>query len=369
MARFSHNHQKKKKNGNLIFAICVVIYAIVFILAASIFFNWLWTAVSDYELSRPEKAVDAYMAQLTKEHIVDSCTELFEKIDPNIQTREDCEAVIIQNLNGKITCSRKSSESTETRQVYAIRCGAKLIGSFTIVSSKDNHTPWRVEEEKFDFTFLLSEPMRIDAPEGYPVYVNSVQLDESYVTGEELIPYTVLRGFYDDYFLPQFKKLTYEVGPLLGRFEMRVTDLSGKPFTLDENTDLNAFIPQCSDAEIRELDTFVDTFLYWYVVYKGCANDSVMTNYAQISQYVLPGSDLDNRLKGAMDGLTYAQSRGDQLVDITKHHFIRLSETDYMVDLTYLVDTTGFDGVVQTTNNAKLIITRINGQLKATAEK
>ena len=44
---------------------------------------------------------------------------------------------------------------------------------------------------------------------------------------------------------------------------------------------------------------------------------------------------------------------------------MNLGGGNYFADLTYVVDTTGQKGVVQTTNNLKLIISRTDDGLKA----
>ncbi len=360
----------KQKNGGLVFAICMVVYAIVFIAAAAIFLNWFWGFIEGYEFSRPKNTVRDYMAQLTDEHICASADELIAGIDHNIQSEEQCRAAVMKVLEQDVTYARKSSECTDTKQVYMLRCGAQVIGSFTITAGEADEygfTPWTVTQESFDFSFLLGTSVSVTAPENYPVYINGVKLDSSYVTGEETIPYPVFKEFYKDYELPKFKKLTYEAGPFLGQFEFSVTDTGGQPFTLDENTNLDLFVNNCTTEEIQALDGFLDDFLYYYVQFTGCANDAAYSNYLNLANYIVLGSDFDSRLKSAMDGLQFAQSRGDKIAEVTKHNYIRITEDKYLVDLTYLVDTTGFAGVVQTSNNVKLVIVKTNFGLKTEA--
>lgn len=358
---------KKQKTGNLGFAIGLVVYAIVFIAAAAIFLNWFWGFIEGYELSRPKVTIQNYMDSLTDEHILSYADDLIAQIDHNIQSEEACKEVILDVLSDDITYARKSSECTDTKQLFMLRCGTQVIGSFTIEAGEADEygfAPWNVTGEEFDFSFLLGTSVSVTAPENYPVYVNGVALDSSYITVEETVPYGVFEEFYDDFDLPKFKKVTYEAGPFLGQFEMSVTDPDGLPYTLDENTDLDAFVDNCTEAEIKELREFTEEFIRRYVIFTGCANDARFDNYANLVKLIVVGSDLDDRLKNALDGLQFAQSRGDKIAAITIHHFVNIGNGKYLVDLNYLVDTTGLAGVVQTSNNLKLIITETENGLK-----
>lgn len=371
MAKFLNNPApKKEKNGNLVFSISMVVYAIVFIAAAAIFLNWFWGFIESYEHSQSKVTVRQYMGQLTDEHILSSASDLIDQIDHSIQSEQDCENAILDVLTTDVSYARKSSECTDTKQVYILRCGTQVIGSFTITAGEPDEygfTKWSVTEETFDFSFLLGTPVSVTAPEGYRVCLNGVELDERYITKEETLPFPVLKELYGDYQLPEFTKLTYEAGPFLGQFEMSVTDPNGEPFVLDENTDLDAFVDNCSQEEINDLSAFTKDFIRRYVVFTGCANDDRFDNYYDLAELIVLGSDLDSRLKNALDGLQYAQSKGDKIDTITVHHYVNLGNGKYLVDLNYLVNTTGLAGVVQTSNNLKLVITETTHGLKTEA--
>ena len=75
-------------------------------------------------------------------------------------------------------------------------------------------------------------------------------------------------------------------------------------------------------------------------------------------------SPLYARLASALDGLSFGQSVRDQLTDLQYNHLIKLDEDTYFCDVTYLVDTTGKKGVVQTTNHLKLLLVQEDGGLK-----
>jgi hypothetical protein len=61
--------------------------------------------------------------------------------------------------------------------------------------------------------------------------------------------------------------------------------------------------------------------------------------------------------------MQFAQSRGDEVADIQVHHYVQLEEGKYLCDVTYKVNTTGHEGVVQTTTNCKFILVESGGKL------
>ncbi len=356
------NKQKKKfKHG---FALGMVIYAVVFLILVAVGLSFLWKFIAAFEASRPLNTIDDYMAKLTDEHICDTQADLIARIDHNIQSEEECRKLICDTISGGITYAKKTSECTDTKTVYVLRSGSRIIGSVTMTTTQFdeyNFARWTISEENFDFSFLMgTETYTVTVPEEFLVYVNGTELDERYVV-ESGIEYKALSHFYDDYPMPTM--VTYQVAPGMGSFETVVTDAKGNPVIIDENTDYDAFLDNCTDAEKTELKTFSERFIDSYVTFTGSANGTERANYAALMNFVVPGSDLANRMKMALDGLTYAQSRGDEIASITINRQIAISDERYLCDITYLVDTTGREGVVQTTNNVQIIVIRTENGL------
>ena len=67
--------------------------------------------------------------------------------------------------------------------------------------------------------------------------------------------------------------------------------------------------------------------------------------------------------KSPVKGLRSLLGRGDQVAEIDIHHLYALSEDAYLCDVTYYVDTTGREGVVRTTTNARIVVIRSAGKL------
>ena len=361
-------HKKKHKRKGLRFAIGMIVYAVLALTGVFFGLKWFWGFIEAYELSRPHIAIDAYMEQLTPEHIAQSCEDLIDYADPNLQSEQECRQILLDAVSGEITYARKASESTEDKQVYVLRSGKQVVGSFEITAGEEDKygfRPWRFSGETFDLSFLKkTETVKLTVPEGYPVFVNGVQLDDSYRIDQVTEPFPELKDYYESYDLPVFVLNTYEAGPFLNReYTIEAKDPEGNPFTYDETYDKYQLIHNCTEAEEQELSSFLDTFLDIYVIFAGCANDAPQYNYANVMKYVVPGSNLQSRMQQALEGMQFAQSRGDEVAEVEVHHFVRLEEGTYLCDVTYKVNTRGFDGVVQTVTNTRLQIVRSNGKL------
>ena len=83
-------------------------------------------------------------------------------------------------------------------------------------------TPWAVDSDSFDFSYLLTA---------------------HYLT-EAGIPYSNPEEYYDAYSLPTI--LSYTAGPYLGAITLEVTDTEGNPVQINGETGQNIFLDNCS---------------------------------------------------------------------------------------------------------------------------
>lgn len=358
-------HNKRKGMG---FAVFMAVYAAVALIGIGIGMKWFWGYIEAYEYSRPKLAINAYMATVTPERVVKECDVVIEKADFNIQSEEACYDYLMDALTEKITYARKGSACTDTMQTYVLRSGDLVIGYFVIEAGEEDSygfTPWHLKEESFDLSGLMgTETVSVTVPQGCSVWVNGVQLDESYIVNEERREFALLKEFYGSYDVPELVLQTYEAGPFLNaEFEMEVYDEAGKPFVMDESFDENTLIELTDSAAIKDLDDFLEEFIDIYVLFAGCANDNRVANYNKVIKYVVPESNLAQRMYDALDGMQFAQSQGDELVEIHVHHYVELAPGKYLCDVSYKVDTTGYEGVVQTTTNCKMIIVEQDGKM------
>lgn len=360
--------KRRNKQKGMGFAIFMLVYAILGITGIFFGLKWFWGFIASYESSRPQVAIDAYMSTVTPERVVEECDVVIEKADFNIQSREECRQYLLDAISEEITYARKGSACTDTMQTYVLRSGELVIGSFVIESGAEDSygfTPWSLKEEKFDLSHLMgTDTVTVTVPQGYGVWVNGVQLDERYIVNEERREFALLKEFYGLYDVPELVLHTYEAGPFLNaEFTMEVYDETGRPFVMDETFDENSLIALTDSAKVNELDAFLEEFIEIYVVFAGCANDNRHANYNKVIKYVVKDSTLAQRMYDALDGMQFAQSQGDEVADIQVHHYVQLTPGKYLCDVSYKVDTTGYEGVVQTTTNCKFVLVESDGKL------
>ena len=88
-------------------------------------------------------------------------------------------------------------------------------------------------------------------------------------------------------------------------------------------------------------------------------------NYLQIQPYVVPDSELDQRLKAAIGGQVFAQSRGTSISDVRIHEVFNLENEYYIVDMSYSVLTYTDNGSTTTDTDLYLVLYRDEEVLKA----
>lgn len=348
------------------FLTAAAIYAGVslFLIAVGLFL--LWQFLAAYEASRPRNTVNDYLDGLTAQHILDVAgPELLPQVDTEIQSEEDAREEILVALQGKFTCARNVSRSTDDRQVYVLRKGAQVIGSFDMEPagrSSWGFTPWSVTREEFDLSFLLGETVRVLAPEGYTVLINGNPLPGT-CAAETGIPYPALAEFAGEYALPTLTR--YEAGPVLGEVNVRLLDPEGNESRPRENTDL--YLDNCSQEEKDALELAVKGFIHTYVDYTSCTGGSPSTTLQWLKKLMVPGSDLAKRMQNALAGLYWVTDRNAAVAGVEIGLVSRLSPGFYFCDMTYWVDTRDLSGQVRVENHVKLLFRQSGSSLLAEA--
>lgn len=349
------------------FAKGMILYALIFLLIAGIGLAVFWNFIEAYEQSRPINAVKAYMEVLTEDDMCDASETLLARIDENIQSKEEACEVIRASVSDDLSYAKKAGDSSGERQVYVLRDGQQIVGQIAITPGDEERfgfRVWSVTEEFFDFSYLLNEAVSVTVPSDFSVMVNGYTLDESYITEKE-IPYEVLEAFYDDFSLPTLVTYTFE--SFLGELAVDVIDREGKTIQITEETSYSTLLPGCNASQTTQLEQLVNEFIGAYVTFTGSSNGTVNRNYANLRKFLIQDSDLAYRLYTAIDGLDYAQSRGDSIQQILINQLADVGNARYYCDLTYIVETLGREGAVETTNNLRVIILETDDGLKIEA--
>lgn len=354
-----------KRKTRRIFPLAMVIYAVIFLGITTFGLHSFWNYLNAYERSRPQNTVDAYTRQLTTEYITKACAPLIENV--SVQSKEACQQVILDALQGEITCAKNASLSTDVKQVYMVLCGKQVIGTMEMQQQGDTQfgfTPWVVTKDSFDLSYLLTESVSITVPSDYPVYLFGARLTEMFITGDH-IPYPALKEYYGSYSLPYM--VTYTAGPFLGQPELLVTDPAGTPVQIDESTDLSIFLNNCSPEEISALDAITDDFIHRYVDFISEAKNDTMGNYERLTQHLVPDGDLANRMYMAIGGLNWVSDRNASVTSLVIHRYVNIGDNRYLCDLSYEVTNKTYAGIIQSVNHIKVVYLKTELGLKAEA--
>ena len=357
---------KPKRSKTHGFAIFMILYALVVLGAAYWGLGQFWDYMDAYEDSRIKNTIEAYMEQVTPQYVCDRSDDLIDSIDHHLQSEDECRQVILDFLSGGISYARKTAECTDTRAVYVLRSGGKVIGQVDLVTQGETRfgfTPWAVEGDCFDLSFLVGGTDTIIVDHTMQVYAGEALLDEGYIT-ETGIKYQAVEDFYSELPLPY--KLTYTAGPILGEIALHAVDSKGNPVDITSEADLDPWLNNCAEAVHAELDAFNQEFIDRYVRYLTSRRDNRQYNYERLIPLLIEGSDLEKRVSNAYEGLEFGQSQSDTIVDFRSNYIIDLGDEKYLCDVTYEVDSLGRDGELhRSVNNIRLFLVRADDGLKA----
>lgn len=325
-----------------------------------------WSFLAAYEASRPRNTVNAYLAGLTAGHIrEEALPALLERVDTRVQDEEICRERLLEALQGELTAAKNVSRSTGDTQVYVLRQGNQVIGSFQMEQTGKpswGFAPWTVTGEEFDLSFLLGDKVSLTVPPGYIVCVDGLPLPPSCVA-EERIPYPELAEFAGDYELPTLVR--YEAGPFLGQAEVTLTDGEGNAVAPDAGSEV--FLDNCSPEEKGVVEGAARAFVQTYVDYVSCTGSDPATTLQWLKKLMVPDSALAKRMRDALAGLHWVSDRHATVSGMEAGLISRVGEDLYFCEVAYTVNTRDITGQVQVENRVKLLLRQTNGKLLAEA--
>lgn len=345
-----------------VLAIC----ALSFVILAAVGLILFWDYMAAYEASRPQNAIDQYMAGVTAQSISALPGVLPQECDTRVQSEQAARKAVADSI-GTITYARNTKLSTDSELVYMVFSGGRPLGSVTMTVVRTDFygfSYWDVTDWAYDFSHLLGRTESITVPQGFTVYANAVALDESYIT-EKDIPYEDLKDFYREYELPSL--CTYTAGPVLGPVTLSVTKPDGTAAQIDSDTDMEQFLNNCTPEEMERVQKFLDRFVQRYTDYTSVTGGwgSMEYNYYALAQLMVSGGKLAQRMKEAMNGLIWVTDRHASVSSVTPAWCMRLEEGRYVCEFTYVVDTRDFAGAKESTSRVQMVIVEERGALKA----
>lgn len=357
--------KKSTKTSWLVFGICTCVWAIALLVATIFGLDFIWKFLPAYESGRPNYGIEDYMEKLSPEYICNKCEDLIAQIDHSVQSEESCRQVIMDAVSEEITYVKILSETTDDKIVYQLRSGTTVIGRAEMTKVGEpvyGYSPWQVTADSFDLSFLLADNVSVTVPSTFPVYVNNNLLSADYII-ESDIRFDLPEEYYELFDMPTM--VTYEAGPFLSDATLSVTDPEGNPVVIADDTDMNTFLPACSEEEIAQLSVIANDYIKDYVAFVSVANSDTQGNFQRLKEHVVPGGDLENRFRAAIDGLYWVSDRHASVSDINISYQMEIEDGRYLCNVTYVVETNTFSGPSLATNHEIMIFVQTEDGLRA----
>ena len=370
---------RNARRGRLIYTICLDLWAFLLILAAFFALSRVWKYAAAYEASRPEAAMRGFISSLSGELWDEGIEETLAAMPHEVQSDEEVAEHVRGLLSEGLSFVRKSGGSG--RVVYSLLCNGKDFGTVTLREDPD-YVPavdvsrfpwsllpwslktWQVESETFDFNGLYST-VEVVVPENFSVWLNGVRLGEDCIV-ERDIPFDALADYYKYYDdLPTKQRYRFE--HVIGRLVPEIRDEKGEPFSIDRGRDDSQFIEPCSEEELARLAEFTAGFTDNYLKYTSGVVDPAY-GYQKLQPYLLADSELDGRMKGMLDGLSWAHASSITVDSSRLNGALSLGGGFYVCDMTATATTfTMGKGQETTVNNMRVIVEKKNDDVRALA--
>lgn len=356
---------KKKSRAGVVYALFLIVYIAVVLAVGYYFLTKLWNYAEEYERSRPNLCLDAYVDELNDNLWNAGLADTVAAMPHEFQTDEEVAAVIQQQFSDSINYVRTSGGDEHTRR-YAIRCGDKQFGTVTIqedrsISSEYGMYPWKVVDEEYEFTGLYSS-VSITVPASYTVTLNDRAMGQEYIVQDD-IHFALLEEYYDTYpGLPVM--VTYAFDHVIGQLQPVAYDENGNVREIDPARGDEQFLGNCTEQEIARISSFVETFADHYARYTSGMGENAAASYNYwLRGYILAGSDLDNRMIAAQDGLYWARAYSVEVLSLEINSIISFGDGIYLCDYNDEVKVVR-SSVDISEKHVKIIIVDNNGDMR-----
>ena len=358
--------EKKKKSG-LFYFLFLLVYILIVLGVIAFFMTKVWGFAEEFEAARPAHTMDAYVEDLNQNLWNDQVAQTIADMPHEVQSDEECAQVVKNMLSAGISYARTTGSGDNSIN-YALRCGDKVIGKVTLIEDssladqvKYDMLPWIVSSEEFDFTGLYSS-VEVTVPKSYTVMLNGIALGSEYII-EDDIQFDLLKDYYSSY--PKLPVMvTYRFEHIIGELEPVILDDHGNEVLLDESRGQEQFLNNCSDAELAKLTDFTERFAERYQSYNAGIGDDPATVYVnRLAGYIMPGSDLEFRMKAAQDGLGWAHTNSINIEYTILNSAVSFGEGVYLCDYSSAFTTKGINGTQDFENNIKMIVIDKTGDM------
>ncbi len=348
--------------GKIIYTFLLLVFLVFLSGVALIWLGRVYDYAEQYELSRPAKAIDAYVEAVNRDRWNDGIARAVAAMPHEAQSDEEIRDFVQGKLSAGVTAVRKGGTGDSDSLSYSLRCDGWEIGSVTMVedplfqSSVDfdqlpwtlvrhflpgilewGTTPWVVSEDSYDFSRLY-DSIEVTVPESYSVYLNGRLLGPEFIV-EDGIHYSFYEDYY--YFLPTLPtKVRYRFDNMIGQIEPVIVDEAGNTVTLDESLGDYQFLRPIDEGVMERLRALMKPFTEKYLYFRsGILKENSLNALNALLPYLTPGSDIESRGRDALDGLGWAKTSTFSITDYRFNGVLPLVNNLYICSVTATTDT------------------------------
>ena len=364
---------KKKNLGSKIYGISLSLYVLALAILILFGLGKVWDYAVEYENAVPTKVIEEYVSHLSENLWDDGIAETIANMPHEVQTDAECGEIVKEMLSSDISYMRLPKENSNDPYIrYMLRCGENKFGEVTLIEDESKADeieygmlPWKVYKEEFDFRGLYTSVEAV-VPSTYTVKLNDVKLGEEYIV-ESGIHYDVLDEYYERYpDLPT--KVRYKFDNVVGVLSPVIYDENGEETVIDTETDDSQFLVPVTEEQKARLEEFTMHFVERYKTYIS-GQYQVDYGYSRLLPFVKSDSELDESMKLAQDGITWAHKHPQRLDinSITLNNAIYVGDGVYFLDVS--IDSTSYKGnePQQRIENMRIIVTEEANEIRAVA--
>lgn len=369
----ANTRKRKAETGSVLYGFFLALY----IVALGYVIFWalgkLWTFAVEYQNSQSEPVMEAYIDGLRETIWDDSIAQTVATMPHEFQTDEECGQVIREILHDDLSYTRAPGSTGADTQVYNLLCGKNLFGKVTLKQDKSGADqlefaekyglyPWRVDKEEFYFDGLYTST-RVTVPFNYSVEINGKRLSEDYVV-EDGIHFDVLEDYYQDF--PELPtKKTYQADHIFGQVTPVIYDEFGQEYTIDTQQNDSQYIRPVDEETRGRLENFAWDFANRYLAFSTGASD-MNELFNALKKVVVSGSDLENRMKGAVEGYVgYQHNSNYRFGSAWLNDVLPLGNGNYVMYISATCSAQQPQGYVESQRNLKLMVVDSGSAIRA----
>lgn len=358
--------EKKKKIH--VYPIFLAVYVIVVLVAAMFPLKKLWRYAEEYEISQPSKTMDVYVQELNANLWNEQVAETISAMPHEVQSDEECAGIVKELLGQGITYVRTAGDGSGETVNYALRVGDSVIGKVKLAEDRSkademqfDMLPWIVVDEEFDFNGLYNS-IQVTVPNSYKVTLNGIELGSDHII-EDGIQFQLLKDYYESYSkLPVM--VTYSFDHIIGELEPVIYNDKNEQVQIDETQGEEQFLSNCSEEETARLTDFTERFAERYLYYTSGVSSEPEAALKRLSPYISVGSDLEDRMKIALDGYGWTHTSSFNIEYTALNSVVSFGDGVYLCDFSAKYSTSGANGAEEQEYKAKIIVIDTNGDMR-----